>query len=271
MPASRARAALAALAGFCACADPGSDPDGPGVDVSGMVVSDADSAIAGAEVRAIVFDTSFTLSAEVTVRADGRGGFSAWVPLDTVLTAGVLRLEARAAFGSGLRPAEVERQLEFDEGGRSRPVSASMTVARSGPAVPRGIPASLEAASLSGRSVRGWTVDPPARLATFVAMFLDLQFESSGGDSLRGRYRVDYSATRVCGSGEGSFGGAVTDDTLRIRMVGDSVPGSTQPGIITDFLLVTHDDNADTLIAQEVVAPSSCGVGEIAPIRLVVY
>jgi hypothetical protein len=235
----------------------------PRVEVSGSVQSDSGDAIADASLLLRVFDTVVgNVHASRTVLTDAAGHFGATLSLDSLPPGAYLQASMLPPLGSGFSEETFQERLAFDPRGRAG-ISHDFITGRVEPPVPAGAPLPLTAALVVGH-YGGQTVHP----MTFSGLaYLDLSL-TARGDSVHGRFQIDFSATTACGNGLGDVTGEVRNDTLFLQLVSDSFPAWDKPRLITFLYANSYTASADTLILRYPVPAGDCTWGSPAPIRL---
>ena len=254
------------VAAALACSDTGSDPDEPpGLTVAGRIETGSSVPVVAAEVWLRVWDTTTaTPWANVTLITDSAGRFSAVLPIDTLLASGYLQADVTPPFGSGLSRGFAWVTLTFDSLGQADTSGLAVVVTQLAPPIPEGPPSALDPALLTG-DYSGSTV-PPSTIVSEV--YLDLSL-TAVGDSVHGRYDIDFSASTACGDGFGQVTGNVLNDTLFLRLASDSFPGWGGTPLVNSFIATTYSASADTLILHYPASPGQCPWGSPAPLRLI--
>lgn len=250
---------------IAACSDANStNDDEPSLTVAGQVLSDSGVALEGTSVLLRVFDTTVGgVHASRTILADSAGRFAVVLPIDTLLSSGLFQANILPPIGSGYGSASRFEMVYFDSIGQADLAQLSIIIVRQEPPVPEGPPAALSAAALVG-DYSGESVSP----ITFSGVaYLDLSLTALG-DSVHGRYAIDFSASTACGNGAGEVSGNVLNDTVHLKLVSDSFPGWDGTHRVTFMQANTYVISADTLIVTYPENPGDCPWGSPAPLRL---
>jgi hypothetical protein len=254
---------LGALA-LPACSESEPDLDAPGLELAGIVQDTLGVPIAGASVWVRIWDNTPNPRGESTLITGPNGHFSGSIPVNTLLELAQVQFDVEPPLGSGWSRGFEFRLVPFDEAGRAEISGVDLRVIRREPPVPEGPPAPLAAADLAG-DYTGQTVHPTTIVG---GVYLDLTL-TSAGNSVAGRYDIDFDASTVCGDSFGSVTGAVQNDTLFLRLTSDSFPGWNNVPLVNDFIVTTYAPGADTLILTYPQAVGDCPWGSPAPLRLI--
>ena len=256
------------LVTIVACNDGAIDPENlSGLTIDGLVETSPGSPIGNATVWLRVWDSSKTITwVDTTILTDGSGRFGGQFPIDTILVVGSFQADATPPFGSGNVAGGTFFPLTFNPAGQADTSGIRITLPRLEPAVPDGPVLPLTAALLEGADYLGRTVHPTPNVG---GAYLDLLGLTATGDSVHGRYAIDFDASTACGNGNGDARGRVVNDTLYFRLVSDSFPGWDGILKVNSFTATTYTPTADTLIVRHEIPTGSCPWGAPAPLRLV--
>ena len=262
------RAVAVCLVAAISCTNEAIQPENlPGLILDGVVETTLGSPIVGATVVVAVWDSTFNSAlVNVTLMTDANGRFGGHFDMDTILVYGTLQAEITPSFGSGLSTGFIFSRLTFNSAGQADTSGIRVALPQLEPPVPEGPALSLTAALLEGGDYYGQTVPPRSNTGE---AYLDLVGLTATGDSVHGRYDIDFSASTACGDGNGDVSGRVINDTLYLRLVSDSFPGWDGVVKVNHFIANIYTPSADTLILRYPASSGPCSWGSPAPLRLV--